>query len=303
MAITYDVVYKNNRRIPLSGPCFGAFSDSGYPSSSIRHGYANQRGLTSEELRGLHADFQNTSFFQFYPTPSEYWKDPEDTSVKDREVRFYNEMKALVADIPWMKASIHPLLGVIRVTVVGKPADQVMMTLFLMRNLAHYEYAIGYRYLRSVGFKPFAAAIFSSLWKRGEGTVLRPNSNWAYTTVGEYNWVSPATFGTQSLHQLVNSDETFNPWVQELWSQVGHYRRDRWFQTNSVRFTTPGGGMSYRKLIDCLSVENDTPIFPRVSGNGTWRMDHVIPHENFQPIIDEFITKCREAGYSPIMSE
>lgn len=337
MAITYDLVYKNNRRIPISGPCFGGFSDEGsYPSHSIRSQFARSRGLENAEMRELHRTPQDASFFQFYAEPySDYWKEGnEEKAVWQR--RYFDEMKALIADIPWLEASVHPLLGVIRVPVEGKPADKVMMTLFLVRNLAHYEYATGYRYLRKMGMKPFAAAIFSSFWKKGKGNTFTPGT-WYYNTVGEYNWLSPYTCGRESLRALVTAGADFNPWVQGVWGDQGGYRRDRFWNGSaghsniqhfnpvldengtprmSSRIDNPS---HYRRLIDCLSVKGDVPMFSNVQAEWTsddrgttnrylrWAPAH--PHHSnpayseadHMAIINEFIALCREFGYEPML--
>lgn len=339
MAITYDVVYKNNRRIPITGPCFGGFSEEGsFPSSSIRRSYATSRGLTMDEMRQLHRTPQDARFFQFYgEVNSEFWKEKTRDTAEICARRYYEEMKLLVADIPWMDASVHPLLGVIRIPVKDKPADQVMMTLFLMRNLAHYEYATGYRYLRKMGMRPYAAAIFSSFWKKGLGNTFTAGT-WFYTTVGEYNWLSPFTFGRESLRALLTADETFNPWFQGLWGEQGGYRRDRYFNgmgDGPVEYFNPSldsrdrprvlsnttNPSHYRRLIDCLSVKNDTPMFSIVKarheytdrGNtyislrwgpsSEYERNKNFTEAELMPTIEEFIALCREFGYEPMMSE
>lgn len=327
MAVTYDVVYKNNRRIPISGPCFGGFSDArSYPSHSIRRAFATSRGLQNDEMRSMYDNPQDAAFIQFYAEPQgEYWRDGnEEAQVWKR--RYFDEMSALAKDIPWLDFSVHPLLGVIRVPVEGKPADQIMMTLFLVRNLAHYDYAIGYRELRGQGFKPMAAAIFSSFWKKSKGNTFTPGS-WFYVTVGEYNWLSPWTFGKQALEQMLNADATFNPWVQGIWSTQGCYRRDRYFQEQRSYFHNPPGSENgdnpsrCRRLIDCLSIPADEPLWSIVrtewesrSGGRIYtyyRWGVVSPEQSnpsyspqdFVPQVDEFIALCRGYGYDPIITE
>lgn len=339
MGVTYDLVYKNNRRIPITGPCFGGFSEEGsYPGHSIRQAFARQRRLEGPEMRELYRNPQDAMFFQFYAEPyGDYWKDGSSESKATYQRRYYDEMKALVADIPWMDASVHPLLGVIRVPVVGKPADQVMMTLFLMRNLAHYEYATGYRYLRNMGMRPFAAAIFSSFWKKSKGNTFT-SGTWYYNSVGEYNWLSPYTFGRESLRALVTSDESYNPWVQGIWGSQGGYRRDRYWNGNSgsgnIQYFNPeldsqgrptnanvDNPSHYRRLIDCMSVKGDVPMFSNVQArfesddrgrpytylrwgtNNPCNTNHSFSENDHMPIIEEFINLCREFGYEPMITE
>lgn len=320
MGVQYDVVYIDNRRMPMQGPCFGAFAESNYPSGGIRQSTATRLGLSSQDLRDMHSNSDRASFIQFYGEPSkEYWKDPEDPQDDQGlfKRRYYEEMSKLFKDIPWLKGSSHPLLGVIRVPVRGVPADKVMMTLFLARNLAHYEYGRTYRKLRSIGFKPFAAAILCHLWKVSSGnSFTRPR--WYYQSVGEYNWVSPNTFGKSSLAALLQADESYAPWVQQTWGEQRGYRRDRWYRNQAIIFDTTEYGAyhenysKYRRLIDCLSIPDDEPIFSVLATQYTdgswtnhyWHMEgsagfEGVSEEEFEPIMAEFVAQCNEVGYNP----
>ncbi|MGL5013650.1 MAG: hypothetical protein ACRC6V_05080 [Bacteroidales bacterium] len=327
MSVVYDVVYADNRRIPIMGPCFGGFSDDReFPGHSLRHADVNRRRETRETMRNLWRDRQSARFVQFYgqPSASQWSVQGEDKSVWIR--RYYDEMKILLADIPWLKASVHPLLGVIRVPCYNVQADKVMMTLFLVRNLAHYDYARGYRVLRESGMKPFAAAILSSMWKASIPNAFNPETQWYYNAVGEYNWLSPYTFGKASLRQLLEAPDDFNPWVQETWNDQNGYRRDRWFSQRQETFNpTLGedgqalpyhrGSSHYRKLIDCLSIQDDEPIWDIIrteytTGDWTnhdWTTGGEMGNTNmtssqWDTVLFEFVEQCRDAGYEPYES-
>ncbi|MGL5567072.1 MAG: hypothetical protein ACRDC4_15210 [Plesiomonas sp.] len=320
MTIKYDVVYADNRRIPIMGPCFGGFSDSReFPGHSLRHADMVRRQETRETMRALWSDASQARMVQFYCQPSaNIWSNPgEDKEVWTR--RFYDEMKLLLADIPWLKASIHPLLGVLRVPCSNVPADKVMMTLFLVRNMAHYDYGRGYMTMRGRGFKPFASAIMCSLWKIQSVTPLNPNPSAYYNSVGEYNWVSPFTFGKASLRQLVQATADFDPWVQSAWNVQNGYRRDRWFRSEGEFFNRiqdmPAyhrNTSEYRKLIDCLSVQGDEPIWSILRTehtSGEWTNHEWTTHgemgnrnltnEEWDNVVSEFVEQCRVAGYEP----
>ncbi|MGL5014462.1 MAG: hypothetical protein ACRC6V_09270 [Bacteroidales bacterium] len=326
MSVKYDVVYSDNRRIPMSGPCFGAFANQReFPHHSLRGDDMNRRREDRASIRELWNNPSNARMIQHYcqPSPSQ-WCDTGET----REVwqaRYYSEMKALLQDIPWLKASIHPLLGVIRIPLNNVPADKVMMTLFLFRNLAHYDYARGYRRLRSQGMKPFAAAILSSLWKATATNAFNPVPYWVYNSLGEYNWLNPSTFGRNSLRQLVQAPDDFNPWVQDPWTVQNGYHRDRWFTSNRVLFNPirdENGEQvpylrnvsEYRKLTDCLSVQDDSPIWGII--NLTWVGGDYTNHDwtthegsnmnisraDWDTVLFEFCEQCRDAGYEPYES-
>lgn len=172
--------------------------------------------------------------------------------------------------------------------------------------------------------KPFAAAILSSLWKCSGTNAFNPNPTWFYNSVGEYNWVSPFTFGKASLRRLVRASAEFNPWVQEDWTVQNGYRRDRWFRNrNAEGFFNRIPDMpayhrntsEYRKLIDCLSVQHDEPIWDIISTqyvSGEWTNHEWTTHggmgnrnlagEEWNAIVDEFVIQCRDAGYEPYES-
>lgn len=315
MSVVYDIIYKDNSRIPMSGPCFGGFAYDGrrvsFPSHQLRSSVMTRLGTDRTGMRNLFENPSDARFFQFHCEPNRnFW--PE-------EGKYYDEMKALFADIPWLKASVHPLVKVIRVPLMNAPADKVMMTLFLARNLAHYEYATAYQTLRErFHFKPFAAAIMSSFWKQGRGTALAAGT-FFYTQCGEYNWLNPYTFGINSLERLVQAGNDFNPWFQDNWSDQGGYKRDGWFSDEGIEFNSQEGvarhnnSSHYRKLIDCLSVQHDTPIWDVVQtsfgGHHYWNVltdqgqTRHFTTDQFTPLVVEFITKCRGFGYDPIVEQ
>lgn len=315
MAVKFDVVYKNNRRLPMQGPCFGAFSFGEFSTGGLRTLDAQRVELTNTEARNLAQNAEDAAFIQFYGEPEKgYWKvqgDRGDEYVR----RYYEHMKELIDDIPWLKASVHPLVGVIRVPVKNVPADKVMMTLFLVRNLAHYEHANTYRKFLEMGYKPFACAILSSFWSYCKGTAFT-SDRWIYNSVGEYNWLSPGTFGKQALKQLVQAGSDFNPWFLDTWGQLKGYRRDRWFQTERHLFNPDNrrniesNQNKFRKMIDCLSIQNDEPIFSFIQAESIyqgsiyigWKLEkesgQISPDEMDQAL-GEFNNQCLEHGYNP----
>lgn len=313
MGVEFDLVYKDNRRIPLYGACFGCLNLGYYPDGYLRrhsnlpHYFSN---MNRSEMDGQMNDiwnsgFRNIKFLQWHI---------KDVNTSWNGVANYCEaMQELIRSIPWMTGvSIHPLLKVVRVDM-NQPADKVMMTLFLLRNLCHYEHYI-YTYrnlLETHNFKPYAAAILSSLFVRDGGTPFaRPS--WKYNTVGEYNWLSPFTFGTRSLQRMLTEGENFNPWFQENFLVAGKYLRDGNFREERLLFNSTNEGdheyMSrYRRLIDCMSVIDDEPLFREIllfdshhynRRRYYWHMRGSLSDP--APIIEQFVEKCLSFGYNPI---
>lgn len=312
MSVVYDIVFRNNRRIPLSGACFGGCAHGSFPSGGIRRNVTQRLSLTDQEMRSLHDTSQDAEFIQFYPTVQTspgYWRD---------KAHYYEEMRKLSKELPWLKFTAHPLLGVIRVATRNQPSDKVMMGLFLARNLAQMGYGLGYLRLRNDGLKPKAAAILAHLWYFNGGTPLSPGSV-RYNGVGEYNWVSPRTFGIESLRNLVTADADWSPWVQPTWGEQRGYRRDRWFSEHNithgeVRDRNNRRATQHertRKLIDCLSAPYDFPIWDNFvqetyEGNRMYctnfnpsRTDYDGSEADrfLNEVVMPFVAKCREFGY------
>lgn len=303
MSIIYDLVFKNNKRIPYIGPCFGAFSRTEFPDGWIRGNYFEKLRMSREEgrnqCRALHNTFDKAEFIQFYPQPGEAWGYPSFfPEGSDPTQNYLEEMRLLLADLPFLKASVHPLLKVIRVKVKDVAADKVMMTLFLLRNLTEY-YGVSYMYLRKeFNFKPKAAAILSSFWVRGSLYGLRASQlNFTYTSVGEYNWLSPKTFGVSSLVNFLNnsSQPNWDPWIQESFTEIPGYRRDSWFGSSTNRREYSFNGNT-RNLVDCLSVEGDSNIWTSGVRNSSYNTKTAFETS----VVNPFVTVCRNNGYEPV---
>lgn len=313
MGVEFDLVYRNNKRIPLYGACFGCLNLGEYPDGYIRHHtnlpYAFE-GMTPTQIKNQCREqwregFENVHFLQWHiRSVSGNW---------NGAANYCEAMKELINDIPWMTGvSVHSLLNVVRVDM-NQPADKVMMTLFLLRNLCHYEHYIStYKNLREThNFKPYAAAILSSLFVREGGTPFSQPS-WKYNSVGEYNWLSPFTFGVQALGRMLTEGVSYNPWFQENFLTAGQYRRDSWFRDENIEFNgaSPDGAETlsrYRRLIDCMSIPNDTPLFTETqlhdNGRGYGRRYYWHMNQTFRdpaPIIGQFIAHCLSFGYNPI---
>lgn len=315
MSVKYDIVFQNNRRIPLQGPCFGAMAAGEWFGSSTRREDMTRlktNNTLCKELFDNHIEM--ASFIQFYGEPSRsIWRNPSD-SGNEYVQRYYQHMRELIQDIPWLKASVHPLVGVIRVPIKDAPSDKAMMTLFLVRNLATNENYSSYRDFLAKGYKPLAAAILSSHWCIGRGNTMNPQANWYYTSVGEYNWLSPYTFGKESLQRLVQAGKDFNPWYLGTWASLKGYRRDSWFRQNNYTFnrTLPRHDSydninHHRKLIDCLSIKNDTPIYEGVVGPSgpdryQWEIliGNMVQDSAFSLVLENFNELCLSYGYNPL---
>lgn len=314
MSVQYSVVFKDGKRFKNSAVCFGVLGDGRWDEQ--RPSYTTPGSSASELTRrpgSDHSFIEFDSSFNIHPTwvhgPDNYtsrgW-DSSGSSNSNSETRktanrnYLYAMKDLVDDLPMLHGmvTIHPLIGGIRVHIKDHTADEVMMALYLFRNLCHYDqYACIYKYLLTLGYRPRFAAIVCHLFygRVTPGTFGRqPVVQFKNNSVGEYNWVSPDTMGRQGFLNMMSQDLDSFSWKQHKWKDGWGYHREGYFKRNNIWFderyegymwdfdnnrrdvsreqanygnSVPVCPRKYWHILDALSVPGDVPI---LDGLQTW---------------------------------
>lgn len=273
-----------------SAPCFGKMASSGWG------GVRDQRHpgtIVGNDNKNLHsfiefsisANINNPSIWENNVGNFNFIKEEEMTSLNKRERAEKNVIKHLQAIFDDLKIyngciSVHPILKVVRAHVKDNKADKIITGLFLARNLTTGS-TISRMYTDMIGwgYRPSFSAIVAHLLHSNVGAFSR---SYSVQWVGETNWVSPASFGKRSLLRMMSGGFQDDCFVQEEWKNQGYYRRDDGFGRRLSRFNGRG-----RKLIDCLSVENDTHFLSDQSVTGDHRRDGTeevvtVDHRGFQ---------------------
>ncbi|MCS5736774.1 hypothetical protein, partial [Herbiconiux daphne] len=164
MGVKYDVIFKDGQRLSREAVCFGSMAGAQWS-------FGNSGNLCSR-------DPSQQSLIQFYTANNIHpiWQE-ENYLLNCREWRggsvsgsskalanrqFLNEMKLLFEDLPWLAnvITVHPVTGVVRAHIKDHPADKIITSLFLVRNLCNYgETAASYRHFRHSGLRPRLCAI------------------------------------------------------------------------------------------------------------------------------------------------
>lgn len=281
MGVAYDIVFPNRGTIPVAGACFGAMSYGYYSFGALRLPVEKPFSFYQK----LWENFNQASKIVYYPNVSmSAWSETKD---------YYKEVRLLIKEIPWL-GGVSVKGGSIHVPIKDVPADKVMMTLFLFRNLTSGDYGESYQKLREKGLKPFPAAILGSLWNYRESSFWTPES-WVNTHLGEYNFANPQTFGQNSLEALLTKEPE---WVQKSIGEQGMYYREREFARKGETFTGLLGNMT-RKLTDCLSVEDDIHLFPSAKySDSTGRSRSGAA---FDKLFNQYVALCKKAGYEALV--
>lgn len=254
MSVQYSVVFKDGNRFTNNAICFGVMGNNRWheqrPVSATTENRRELLDRPGSEQAFIQFDTLHNIHPIWYHDASNYsardW--PNSSDVNREEARkianknFLNMMKDLLDDLPMLHGlvTIHPLVGAIRVHIKDHTADQIMLALYLFRNLCHYgNFAMGYRWLLASGYTPRFAAVVAHLvyvdvtpgnFGRAP-TVVMQN-----TQTGEYNWCSPDTLGRQGFLNLMGQQlDQFN-WKQHKWKDEKGYYRESWFSANQIYF-------------------------------------------------------------------
>lgn len=243
MGVSYDIITKDHNKVCKDDICFGAMNCFPWSGQNVN---PNTRQNT-EATRGV-VDRMTTAdmkIIQYLPSgmfKGAYWSHPEGKPTRDvvqnegesnpealarARKRYFSEMKAIVEDMPILKniLTIHPVLDVCRAHIKDHPADKVILSVFLMRNLAQYDYIHTYNLLRSNGYRPRVAAIFSQFFRYQKGNGITRDAITVYQQ-SESSWIRCELFGKNAAIRLLKQeDDSF--WIQHPWvEQSCGYMRD-----------------------------------------------------------------------------
>ncbi|AFC22079.1 hypothetical protein GAP52_085 [Cronobacter phage vB_CsaP_GAP52] len=267
MSVKFDVVYKDGFKLKTTSICFGV----------MEKGRWNEiNGFRQMEREG-HADCDQR-FIQFYTNFQVHpmwahdegikrdWPRGEDNQEGRNKAskKFLAEMKEIQKDLPFLQGLVtfHPLLHVARVHIKNHTVDQIMLALFLVRNLCHYSNnCFTYRWLREThNLRPALAAVLCHQFSMDLGSFNR--HSWSPAILGEYNWINPQTFGKQALLRFMTQDkDTAFEYRQGMWKASKGYRRDEHFSRNDDIFDSEiGGSNRYWKMVAPFSIPGDEPI-------------------------------------------
>lgn len=267
MSVKFDVVFKDGFKLKMTSICFGVMEKGRWGEIN---GY---RGMSPENHQDADQRFiQFYTNFQVHPmwaSEEGYKRDwPRDMSEREAvnlaSKNFIAEMKEIQKDMPFLQGLVtfHPLLHVARVHIKNHTVDQIMLALFLVRNLCHYSNnCFTYRYLRTEhNLRPMLAAVLCHQFSLDLGSFNR--KSFVPTHLGEYNWINPQTFGKNALLRfMTHTKETDFEYKQGLWKQDKGYRRDEHFQRNREYFDQNiRGSNKWWKMVAPFSIPGDEPI-------------------------------------------
>lgn len=354
MSVRYQIVFRDGQKMERVASCFGATS---YPdwSQSFTPASAARRPASEQSFIQLFTDYIHPCWIRTIEedyeaqnrTPIRGWPNPHDPAQTERDKakaveNFMAEAKLLLDDIPHLKKviTVHPILQVVRGHFKDTRADQVILSMFCMRNLMSYsQMAYTYRKLRKDGYRPRVAAVVAHQVSLDFNAMGQPSYN--DQRCGETNWINPETFGRNAwlrfMNQDIDSEFDFN---QEPWRVQCGYRRDNTYQQSGNIFdrNRAGGTISnwvtmevsndswsrdrqrHRKLVDGYSIVGDSPLSPSsqhyhtsvgyyivnasryVGSDSGTRIPSNNGQEAFDHYMDELSTYLRENGINP-MSE
>lgn len=252
MSVKYDLVMREGGKLLMGGGCFGALNDGHYSRWSLRDGTHENR----ETMRLMDRVNEGAahSLLRFYPNlGSGNWP-------QELHDSYWEDMQTIVEALPWMRdmVVIRPAGKFINYLTGNFPADKVMLSVFLMRNIAQLpSMSHAYRTARSNGLSPLQAAVACSvMWVGNPGLGGGRPAGTNYP--GEYNFVNVYTFGRRSLRRLVEGD---SDWQLPSWQELNGYRRDQYFWENELMIQVFGGQSRHRILLDAMSLDADDKLF------------------------------------------
>ena len=322
MAVVYDIIYSDNRRILAHGGCFGGMNSGRWSHWMLDYSRFGQRsGVTGQDNTNAAQQSFNEIIrdstdrnnpikpvaIQFYPQISAgMWgvSSPHGSTLPAKDA-YFAAMADLVPQIEWLKGvvSLHPEFGVIRIHLGDRPADHIMTALFLMRNLAQYNFGNSYQQLiNEFNMNVVPAVYLAHLIDYQPRTPFTPAS-WQLVRPGEYNLQHPTAFGQQALRNVLTADENFHPWRQNSFvSQMGYLRDST---INGVFDPQAPSTRRSRTLSTILCVPRDEIILPDTQDQNGYAVTNVGPNsaavtpEHLQRCIDAYAAVCRSAGVEP----
>lgn len=278
MAVKYDVIMQDGRKLLMQGGCFGALNQGELSHWSLRaDGNVNAaRELIEQVNNGL-----PHSIMRFYPDLRQGgW--PEAV----RHV-YWEDMQELVNTLPWLRdmVVVRPAGGFINFLSGENPGDKVILAVFMMRNIANMgTMSNAYRHARNEGLTPLQAVVACSvMWLGNPG--LGGNRMAGTNYPGEYNLFNVYSFGRRSLERFVAGEVD---WQLPSWQQLNGYRRDQYFWEEDMEMVNIRGRRGHRILLDAFSVPDDQPLFD----SDNFNRDRYLAN----PDADEawFLARCRE---------
>lgn len=249
MAVKYDVIFKDGKKLSKEAICFGAMAygnwDNSFNDRDLAARPADQQAMiqfhTGSHIHPIWAEADYTKFRRDWSNGGVSGREKSNANKA-----FLTELKELVDDLPFVKQviSVHPLVGVVRAHIKNHPSDQIITSLMLVRNLCNYsDMAATYRHFKAAGYRPRFCAVMAHLVSKNFGSMGR--SDWSSISIGEYNWINPNHFGKQALINLMGCDESTQFGFHQLpWAEQKGYRRDNWYRDQSRTDWNPqNGGM------------------------------------------------------------
>lgn len=286
MSVAYDIVLKNNKKICRNDICFGAMNSFPWSRGMVDTSIRTNNGDTPEVCANMTT--ADMAMLQYHPAPNfiyGFWSHPEgvptrNTVFTEEELRianmasrekamrkrslnnYFKEMKLLVEDTPMLKncVTIHPILKITRTHIKDFPADKVILSTFLMRNLAQYDYALTYLMLRNLGYRPRVAGLFSQIVRYQMGGL----NTGAVTggQQGEAAWVYASWFGENAAIRFLKQEEDADRcWIQDPWvEQSCGYKRDGHLSRDQNTFLGDGSRPVYRTLNMAMCIPGDKSL-------------------------------------------
>lgn len=335
MAVKYDVIFKDGQKLSKDAICFGGMAHGNWGGSwgnreLAESDPANQKMIQFHTGAHLHPIWLDEDF-------TKVRRDWPNGGVGGREIQnankqFLTELKLLVDDMPLLQdvLTIHPLVGVVRAHLKDHPADKIITSLMMVRNIANYcDMAASYRHWRSLGYRPRFSIILAHMFSKNVGPL---SSTWSNASIGEYNWINPNQFGKQAFLQMMGHDaDTAFDFIQQPWRVQRGYRRDNFYRRTDVSDFSPETGgllvfderMIYadgwdhnsnvpygvrqmdipngyipllytRNIIDCFSISHDDPICEEQGWNEVEGFGVIrgASQNDRYPLIERFISGC-----------
>lgn len=305
---------KNGNHCKVSYACFGLLNSLPISNWVIgRSYYPDEASYNTSRSFASETTPNNLSFIQYFPSNNfmgAYWSCPEgkptreyisaypDEPAKDMDNRamkeYFKEMQLLIDDLPIFKGmiTIHPLAKVIRVHIKDHPADKVALALFLVRNLAQYDYIHGYRWLRHRGYRPRIAAIITHALQFSPKANAFGEDRWYGRCQDESSWVNPVTFGKNGFLKLIKQEVE---WYQDPFceTETGYWRDDA-FQDDDDVFNSSADSYEedsgyYRSLNDVFSVQEDDTFHTSHRSGGSGFYWNNVPANPVEDIFDALI--------------
>lgn len=331
MSVAYDIVLKDNKKVCRNDICFGAMNSLPWSRNMADTSTRSNNSETPDVCARMRTS--DMAMIQYHPEPYfcyNFWSHPEgqatreyhyteeenalpnrsqrDAAMRKRALNnYFTEMKKLVEDVPMLKncVTVHPLLKITRTHIKDFPADKIILATFLMRNLAQYDFACTYLKLRSEGYRPRVAALFSQIVRYQMGGLH--NGSITGGQQGEASWIFSRWFGEQAaIRYLKQEPEADQCWIQSPWvEQSCGYKRDSHLSREHSQFITParpGANRIYRTLNMAMCIPGDKSLnwgreCTNTSRDGNpFSYSDNIGLEGLRTLIDELCEKAEIEG-------